>query len=131
MLKRAQYRDQYDELIEQDLNEYFRQVNDTCDLIVSADTLCYFGDLVDFLQLSYAALTAGGWLIFTAECFDGETTTGYHLQTHGRYSHTLNYLEHSILAAGYYLEGIHERNLRMELDTPVKGFLVIAKKRCD
>jgi predicted TPR repeat methyltransferase len=43
MLKRAKYRDEYDELIEQDLNEYFRRVSNKCDLIVSADTLCYWG----------------------------------------------------------------------------------------
>lgn len=128
MLKRAKYRDQYDELIEEDLNEYFRQVSKKCDLIVSADTLCYFGNLVDFLKLSYEALTADGWLIFTAERHDGDTTTGYHLQTHGRYSHTRTYLEKSMLAAGYHLEDIHERDLRMERKTPVKGYLVVGKK---
>jgi predicted TPR repeat methyltransferase len=80
MLHRAKYRDQYDELIEQDLNEYFRQVSNKCDLIVSADTLCYFGNLLDFLQLSYKALTAGGCIIFTAERHDGETITAYCLQ---------------------------------------------------
>lgn len=128
MLKRAKYRDQYDKLIEQDLNEYFRQVSNTCDLIVSADTLCYFGNLVDFIQLSYEALAAGGSLIFTAERYDGETATGYHLQSHGRYSHTHAYLKMSMLTAGYHLEGIHERDLRMEQNTPVKGYLVIGKK---
>ncbi|MGK0269522.1 MAG: putative TPR repeat methyltransferase [Cocleimonas sp.] len=76
MLKRAEFRNEYDELIEEDLNIYFQKPNQSYDLIVSADTLCYFGDLNDFFKLSHSSLKLGGRLIFTAEKFDEEISTG-------------------------------------------------------
>jgi hypothetical protein len=33
-----------------------------------------------------------------------------------------------MLAAGYQIEGIHESVLRIERNTPVKGYLVVGKK---
>ncbi|NND92110.1 MAG: tetratricopeptide repeat protein [Granulosicoccus sp.] len=128
MLQRAKLRDLYDELIEQDLNSYLRQSINQFDLIVSADTLCYFGNLGEFLQLSQTAMKPGGFLIYTVERHDGTTDTGYHLESHGRYSHTYTYLSEVMKASGYHVDAIHERNLRLERNKPVNGFLVIARR---
>lgn len=128
MLGRARFRQVYDELVEQDLTEYLQQRPGDVDLLVSADTLCYFGALEGFLQSSWLALTPGGYLIFTLERYDEAVSSGYHLEPHGRYSHTLSYVEETIRNAGLALEAVHECDLRLEKKEPVKGYLVVAGK---
>ncbi len=127
MLQRAKFRTEYDELVENDLNAYFEKSTKHFDLVISADTLCYFGDLKEFLQLSLSSMMPGGRLIFTVEKFDGETSTGYHLESHGRYSHTRNYLIESIQESGYNVEEIIVKELRLERGKPVEGYLVVAQ----
>ncbi|WP_299873929.1 tetratricopeptide repeat protein [uncultured Cocleimonas sp.] len=127
MLQRAKFRNEYDELIESDLNLYFQNSTQNFDLIVSADTLCYFGDLKKFLQLSLSSLNPNGRLIFTVEKFDGKTLTGYNLEPHGRYSHTHSYLTESIQESGYKIEDIIVKELRLERGKQVQGYLVVAK----
>jgi len=128
MLQRAKFRKEYDELIEEDLNAYFQKYTHEYDLIVSADTLCYFGDLSDFLKLSLTSLKTEGRLIFTLEKFDEETPSGYHLESHGRYSHTLSYLKESINESAFIVEEISIKELRMERGKVVEGFLVVLRK---
>lgn len=126
-LGRAKHRNVYDELIDDDLNAYLNKVTEPFDLITSADTLCYFGSLDDFLQLSQASLSTGGRLIFTVEKLDGESDAGFHLETHGRYSHTREYQLKSITVSGLVLEAIAEENLRRERGDGVKGFILTLK----
>jgi len=66
MLARAQRRG-YSELIHADLTDYLRDVSQAFDLIVAADTLCYFGPLEDVISLAARALKPGGALIFTLD----------------------------------------------------------------
>jgi hypothetical protein len=61
MLDRAREKNVYDELVQGELTEYLRGRGGTFDLIVSADTLVYFGDLEDVVAArcrSAAALVA-------------------------------------------------------------------------
>ena len=57
----------YSELVEADLVDYLIQQEIAFDLIVSADTLCYFGNLIPFLHAARNRLQANGYLIFTLE----------------------------------------------------------------
>ncbi len=134
MLARAKERDVYDELVKGELTAYLRDATEAFDLIVSADTLVYFGALEEVLAAAAGALRAGGLLIFTleedaedAEVAESSAAIGYTIETHGRYAHTGAYVERSLRNAG--LEFMMVRaELRMESGSPVSGLVVRGTK---
>ena len=67
MLARARARNVYDELVRRELTAYLHDCTGAFDVIVSADTLVYFGPLEEVLAAAGNALRAGGVLIFTVE----------------------------------------------------------------
>jgi predicted TPR repeat methyltransferase len=128
MLARAKDKDVYDALVKGELTEHLRGSREAFDLIVSADTLVYFGDLDDVLDAAAGALRPEGLLIFTLEhARDGDATLDYHLEHHGRYSHSRNYVERLLIGAGLLPEIAHAE-LRMESGTPVAGLVVRATR---
>ena len=72
MLAQAKEKNVYDALVKGELTEYLRDSRDAFDLIVSADTLVYFGGLEDVLAAAAGALRPNGLLIFTLEHAVGE-----------------------------------------------------------
>jgi len=128
MLAQAKEKNVYDELIEGELTEYLRDRKEAFDLIVSADTLVYFGSLEDVLAAAAGALRPEGLLIFTLEHAAGrDAPLGYRLELHGRYSHTRSYVER-LLTGGGLVSEIVEAELRMESGTPVAGLVIQAAK---
>ena len=125
MLAKALGRQVYAELIEAELVAYLEQRTSSFDLIVSADTLVYFGELRPFLRAAKSALLAGGHLVFTLE--KGECGLDYKLNIHGRYSHAREYVETAMAGAGLRVCGIEEATLRKEAGEPVLGLLVTAE----
>jgi predicted TPR repeat methyltransferase len=130
MLAKAQARGGYDELIQGELTQYLRSHADAFDLIVSADTLCYFGTLDEPLPAAATALRPGGVVIFTVERAEGELVgeLGYHLNPHGRYSHSEEYLRRVMSAAGFEVLGMTRAELRMESGWPVDGLVVSGRR---
>lgn len=124
MLNNARNRNLYDELVQADLVSYLSAYTNTFDLIISADTLVYFGALEAFLQAASNALTAAGSLVFTLEKHDGEHD--FHLNHHGRYAHTQRYVTDCLLNAGFKIRAIETVILRKEAGEPVVGLLVTA-----
>jgi predicted TPR repeat methyltransferase len=128
MLAKAQPRQVYDELIKGELTAYLQSQHRAYDLIVSADTLCYFGALESAVQAAKDALRDGGWLVFTVESLDGgDAHERYHLNPHGRYSHRRDYVEHVLSQAGFEHIGAESVQLRNEGGVPVQGWLVTAQ----
>ncbi|MFA5083109.1 MAG: tetratricopeptide repeat protein [Hydrogenophilaceae bacterium] len=128
MLDRAAARRVYDELVKAELTAYLGAAVTAFDLVVSADTLCYFGDLEAVMRAAHAALDQGGALIFTVEEAD-DADAGYRINPHGRYSHTLKYVEEVLAFAGFGAVQ-HERViLRNEAGRPVAGLTIIAHKQ--
>ena len=125
MLAKASGRQVYEELIEAELVDYLEKRNAAFDLIVSADTLVYFGELQPFLRAAKNALLAGGHLIFTLE--KGECGLDYKLNIHGRYSHARDYVAMTVAGAGLRVCAIEEVTLRKEAGEPVLGLLVTAE----
>jgi predicted TPR repeat methyltransferase len=117
----------YDELVEAELTGFMRARPDAFDLIVSADTLVYFGALDEVLQAAAAALRAGGHLVFTVEETAGDPRGGFQLNPHGRYSHDEPYLRRTLAAAGFTTLAIERATLRQEIKVPVGGFVVSAQ----
>src|SRR5262249_49582955 len=93
MLKQAVEKRVYDDIFEGELTAFLRAHGDTFDVIVSADTLVYFGGLEMVLDAAARALRPNGLLIFTVEHAADDGGADYHLETHGRYTHTQPYVE--------------------------------------
>jgi predicted TPR repeat methyltransferase len=126
MLKQADAKGLYDDLVRAELTEFLQAQNRGFDLIVSADTLVYFGDLTVVLAAAAAALRSGGLLIFTLEHAVGEVgPAGYRLEMHGRYSHSEAHVK-KMLDAARFRSRIERAELRMESGVPVQGLVIRA-----
>jgi len=127
MLRRAADRGCYTDLFKGELVTFLLHSGLKFELIVSADTLCYFGNLQPFADAAKLALQPGGALVFTVEALGGQAPeTGYRLHTHGRYSHSDNYVRATLQGAGLDDVTLQAVVLRNEGDTPVDGWLVSA-----
>jgi predicted TPR repeat methyltransferase len=126
MLARAGEKQAYDVLVQAELTEFLRGRHGDVDLIVSADTLVYFGDLTTVANAAAGALAPGGRLIVTLEHLEDDAAE-YRLQWHGRYAHSRAYVTAVLLAAGL-TPTIDEAHLRMEAGKPVAGLVVHAIK---
>ena len=128
MLAQAQARNVYDELVKRELTAYLRDSPGAFDVIVSADTLVYFGPLEDVVAAAANALRPGGRLIFTVEELIGAgSDAGYAISPHGRYSHTRQYVER-VLADANLRPEIVPAELRLEAGEPVAGLVVRGTK---
>jgi predicted TPR repeat methyltransferase len=145
MLDRAWRGRGYDHLHEGELTHFIAGYMSSWDAIVSADTLCYFGDLAPISKVSARALRPGGVLTFTLERLEplativGETggamgsrparaAPGYALGPHGRYAHSENYVRETLEAAGFEVT-MGNGVLRHEGGKPVEGLIVVARVR--
>jgi predicted TPR repeat methyltransferase len=90
------------------------------DVIVSADTLVFFGSLEAVVIASEKALRPGGRLIFTVEELVG--AEGYAIGTSGRYRHAHDYVRQGFGASNLRAE-IVSAELRLEAGEPVAGFV--------
>jgi predicted TPR repeat methyltransferase len=128
MLARARQRDVYDELVRGELTAYLADCSGTFDVIVSADTLVYFGPLDTVVTAAARALRPSGRLIFTVEELTGAgPEAGYSLSANGRYRHGREYVEGVLAKAGLDSE-IVEAELRLEAGEPVAGLVVLGTK---
>jgi predicted TPR repeat methyltransferase len=128
MIAQARARNVYDELVKRELTAYLGDSTGSFDVIVSADTLVYFGPLEQVVAASANALRPGGRLIFTVEeLIDAEGDAGYAISPNGRYRHARQYLERVLADAG--LEAyIVPAELRLEAGDPVAGLVVRGSK---
>lgn len=127
MLEKASLRGDYDELVEAELTTWLQASSSAWDIVVCADTLVYFGELLPVLSATHAALRPGGWLAFTLEVLDGEDDR-VELSASGRYRHSRACLERILAAAGFQESTIEEASLRKELGKQVAGWVVLARK---
>ena len=129
MLERARSRGVYADLVKGELTDYLSARRDAFDLIISADTLVYFGRLDTVAQAVTAALRPGGVLAFTVEAAaDDLPGEGYRINPHGRYSHCRSYVAQVLSDAGLRVEAIDAAVLRREGGAPVNGLVVTARR---
>lgn len=128
MMERAKERDCYAELFQAELTAFISSYFANWDVIVSADTLVYFGDLQPVSQAVAGALFSAGYFVFTLERSEGDLPQGYQIHQHGRFSHTEAYIRNTLNAAGLTVIKLEKVMLRYEAGIPVDGFLVVACK---
>lgn len=126
MLHQAGRRGGYHALECAELVAWLQAHPDSADVVVSADTLCYFGVLDGALAASFGALRPGGWLVFTVESL-GEDDA-HRLQPHGRYSHGRAYVLRTLTQAGFVDLAAQPVELRKEGGKAVQGWLVSAQR---
>lgn len=128
MIERARARGLYDELYVEELVAFCSSTGERFELIVSADTLVYFGVLDAAVSAMARCLRPGGTLVFTSErCEDPSVTPGYRIHPHGRYSHTEAYLGSVLALAGLEPTRVQAVELRKEAGKWVDGWLVVAR----
>jgi predicted TPR repeat methyltransferase len=129
MIEKARERGGYDELIVAELTEYLARNAAQFDLIISADTLIYFGDLSALLLRAANALRPAGWFAFTVEKSDDDADVlGYRLNTNTRYSHSKAYVTQALEAAGFVLRAMNEATIREGDGEPQLGWAVLAQR---
>ena len=128
MLRRAKARGVYDVLHKAELGYYLQTQPARFDLLVSADTLIYFGDLHAVMQHAHAALRPGGGIVFSVEALPEHDSADWRLQPTGRYAHGRAALARHLAEAGFTAIDIRPEVPRIEAGRPVAGWLASARR---
>lgn len=140
MLARAQDRGGYDALHEAEITDYLRANPDSFDVIASADSLIYFGDLERLAESMRVALRPGGHLVATFERLgeddDPEDGRGeavsprgreWRVGHHGRYLHGEGYIRRVFGDTGFEIISMERSSMRREHGSEVDGLVVTAR----
>lgn len=125
MIDKARPRNVYDELVVGELCAFMRSRPGAFDVIVSADTLVYFGALEEAAAAACHCLRPNGVLAFTVERLS-DAEEPYRIQPHGRYAHREDYVRQVLLNGGFARVDIKPVVLRRERGEDVHGHLVAA-----
>jgi predicted TPR repeat methyltransferase len=128
MLEHARTKGCYHHLRKAELTEYLRGTPAQWDVIVSADTLCYFGDLADLMHASASSLRPGGVFVFTVEALPDDADAEFRIHPNGRYAHVRAYLDRMLAGAGLECLQARREILRMEGFSQVSGWLIAARR---
>lgn len=127
MVDKARARGGYDALDVAELTAFLRDRPARWDVVLSADTLVYFGDLREVLAAAHAALRSGGMLAFTLEALDSDEDLA-ELSPSGRYQHSQRHVQRGLREAGFADVMIVSESLRKEMGHAVAGWVVLARR---
>lgn len=125
MIEVARKRGIYDDLILGDLETVLAAPGPSYDVIVSADTMVYLGDLAPTFRGVVNRLAAGGYYLFAMEAKEG---SGWEQTDVSRFRHSESYLREEAARAGLDYLAQMDCTLRYEREAPVPGFAVALRK---
>ena len=128
MLERAHARGVYDDLQKAELTAFLDGHPDDFDVVVSADTFIYFGDLRGVAGSMRRAVRSGGHVAFSLEAMAASEPGDHVLRPTGRYAHSGGYVRRVLEDAGLQVEAIVCEVLREESHVPVQGWIVTARR---
>jgi predicted TPR repeat methyltransferase len=129
MLQQAKHRDQYDELIEDELTRHLQSRPNSYDVVICSDTLCYFGKIDEVVLATHESLRSNGIFIFSVECQDVDATghpQPFALKRSGRYGHDESYIRNAVTTVGFRIERLVHETLRSEFGNAVEGLVMTA-----
>lgn len=129
MLHKAEGKGCYHRLYRVELTEFLNTPQESAgyDVILSADTLCYFGPLDAVSVAARQALRARGLFVFSVENAGDKAPEGHLLNPHGRYAHTEPYARSCLSQSGFNVLAVDQVVLRTEGGMPVNGLVVVAQ----
>jgi predicted TPR repeat methyltransferase len=125
MIARAGAREIYDALATEDLLAFLAAPRGPYDLVIAADVLIYFGDLLPVARGVAQLLAPGGRFVFTTEDAGAERIT---LHQGLRYAHSAEYLRETLAASRLACLSLAATSTRREDDKPVSGWVVVAAR---
>lgn len=123
MLEKARARKIYDDLRQADITAF--SIENAFDLVVSADVLTYLGDLSAVFENVKKSLKTGGYFVLTVS-ENAEHPDKYEMELSGRFTHGADYIRNAL--SGFEILSLSRVELRKELNEPVIGLLVAARK---
>jgi len=129
MLEKARARNAYDELHEGELVAFMQAHASRYDVVISADTLVYFGALEGAFDAAAVALRPGGLFAFTLEAEPDQSDAQHRLNQNGRYSHQAGYVRACLAGAKLELVQLEPGVLRKEMGANVHGHVVVARRK--
>ncbi len=127
MLERAKSRGAYDALYLAELSAFLQEGRDRYDIVASADTLIYFGELESVFAGLQLSLRDGGVLAATLEAL-ADDQVDHVLTISGRYAHSAAYLGRLVEQSGMQMTSLTKKVIRREGGEDVDGWVFTAVK---
>jgi len=129
MIEFAARHDVYTELRQEDLMATLRRTPPASfDYVTANDVFIYYGDLTDVIPAAFAAIRAGGALVFSCETAE-DAAGALVLRPSKRYAHSVASVERLCRDAGFATCAIEPIDLRLDANVPVRGFMAVAERR--
>ncbi len=128
MVEQARHKKIYSDLYLGDLCDVLEgpDIQASCyDLILSADTFVYIGNLAPVFAAVGKAISVGGLFVFSVESLEKGT---YKLLPSGRYSQSEGYIRKLASNHGFSKEICHQVTVRTEEDDPIPGNIYLLRK---
>ncbi|KAG2532153.1 hypothetical protein JM18_000585 [Phytophthora kernoviae] len=141
MIEKTRAAGSYDELQTGDIVPFLKsRVDESLDLIISADVWIYVGALEDVFALSARKLCAStGWFAFSVELMPppqstttsppaGDVAVGFRLAPSGRFQHSLGYIASLAERSGFIIVLQEEISVRKESGEAIPGRIYILQR---
>lgn len=136
MLEKAKTKKIYNRLLRQDITSFLMQCNEYYDVIVSSDTLVYFGDLSFILKRVFEIANPGAFFLFSIEVMNSNqekefldhNSLYYRLQSHGRYEHQYRKVLTLAQQYGWYKVDENYTEARLQDHQPVNAMMILLQK---
>lgn len=128
MLEQALDKQLYTRLEQRDLVSYFKETEDSFDLVACMDVLSYFSDLTPVMKGFSKTLEEEGMAVFTVLKTESGETSSFALRKSGQYVHARDYVLQCLARAGLQEVYCSEEVLRQETELPVSCWLFAVRK---
>jgi len=125
MIRKAEEKNVYDELIVNDLISGLEDLKTSFDLFISADVFVYLGDLCPLLDSVKKHANHRSLFIFSTEDIPGD---GFFLQKTGRFAHSKNYIVSTASNYDFQIEHFEKHALRKDKGEWIVGGIYILRK---